>query len=443
MKQVLLIAFTLAALALPTFSEAQDLPTSPSKDSTSAPAKVVHDNSIRVPVPAMSPKAEAYYNSGNIIWFVDLLWGLAIPLIFLFTGFSARIRNWAQRFSSRWFLVIALYFIFFSLITFVIDFPLSYYTGFVRPHSYDLSNQTFGKWFGDEMKGLLLGTVAGVLLLWLPLRGIKRWPRYWWLIVGVASLPFMIFAILIQPVFIDPLFNDFGAMKDKQLEAKILALAERAGIEGSRVFEVNKSADTKTVNAYVTGFGSTKRIVLWDTIIQKLDEEELLFVMGHEMGHYVLNHIFVYLLIFPLFITLGLYLIYRFSGYIIRRWEHRLGFNALHDVAALPLLIVMFSLFNFIIAPAQRAITRNSEHEADRFALEITHSNHAGATAFTKLQAENLGNPRPSLLYKLWRSTHPPIGERIDFCNEYRPWETGAPRQYEHLFKTVQSQPKQ
>jgi Zn-dependent protease with chaperone function len=441
MKHTLLCLSLVLVALLPVSLAAQPSTIAQKPDTAqTASANVVHDNSIRVPVPAMSAKAVDYYNSGNVLWFIDLLWGLAIPLIFLFTGFSARIRNWAQRISSRWFLVIALYFVFFSLITFVIDFPLSYYTSYVRPHSYDLSNQTFGKWFGDELKSLLIGTLAGVLLLWLPLRGIKRWPRYWWLIVGVASLPFMIFAILIQPVFIDPLFNDFGPMKNKELEAKILALADRAGIEGSRVYEVNKSADTKTVNAYVTGFGSTKRIVLWDTIIQKLDEEELLFVMGHEMGHYVLNHIFVYLLIFPLFITLGLFLIHRTSGYIIRRWEHRLGFNALHDVAALPLLIVMFGLFNFIIAPAQRAITRNSEHEADRFALEITHSNHAGATAFTKLQAENLGNPRPGLLYKLWRSTHPPIGERIDFCNEYRPWEAGAPRQYEHLFKTTPAQ---
>jgi Zn-dependent protease with chaperone function len=261
-------------------------------------ATAQEDDTSPVAVPEPSEKAMSYYRSGNVLWFVNLFWGLLIPALFLFTGFSARIRNWAQKFGRKWFFVIGIYFIIFSAINFVIDLPLSYYQGFVRQHAYDLSNQTFGKWFGDSLKALMVGCIIGVLFLWVPYLLLKKSPRRWWLYTGLLAVPFLFIGMLISPIWIDPLFNDFGPMKDKALEAKILALADKAGIEGSRVYEVNKSVDTKAVNAYVTGFINTKRIVLWDTIIAKLNEKELLFVMGHEMGHYVLGHVIKGILFF-------------------------------------------------------------------------------------------------------------------------------------------------
>jgi Zn-dependent protease with chaperone function len=248
-------------------------------------------------------------------------------------------------------------------------------------------------------------------------------------------IPFLIFVMLISPVWVDPLFNDFGPMGDKELEAKIISLAERAGIEGGRVYEVNKSVDTKAVNAYVTGFGGTKRIVLWDTILAKLEEAELLVVMGHEMGHYVLGHVTKSILFASFLTMITLYAAYRFSNGLIRRYRHRFGFDELSDVASLPLLLLLASLFALLITPAALAFSRYHEREADKFALEITRNNHAAAMAFVKLQEENLAVPRPGMLFKLWRSSHPPIGERIEFCNEYRPWRTGEPLEYEDLFR--------
>jgi Zn-dependent protease with chaperone function len=249
----------------------------------------------------------------------------------------------------------------------------------------------------------------------------------------------LFFIILIQPVFIDPLFNKFSQMKDKQLETKILALAGRAGIEGASVYEVEKSEDTKSLNAYVTGFGKTKRIVLWDTIIKNFDEDELLYVMGHEMGHYLLGHAWKSILFFALLIILALYLIHRTAGWAINKFKDRFGFSELSDVASLPLIILLFSFYLFLILPIGLAFTRHNEHEADRFGLEITQNNHAAATAFVKLQTENLGVPRPYFLLKLWRSSHPPLGERIDFSNQYQPWKKGVPLKYGHLFKTLPS----
>jgi len=439
MRKILFIAGFMLLLALALVAQEQ----APMPDS-SAMAITPPDSSGMAPeesgpvaVPEMSEKAAGYYRSGNVLWFVNRFWGLLIPALFLFTGFSAKIRDGAQQLGRKWFFVIGLYFVIFTVINYIIDLPLSYYQGFVRQHAYDLSNQTFGKWFGDSLKELMVGLIMGVLFLWVPYLLLKKSPQRWWLYTGILAVPFLFFMMLVSPVWIDPLFNKFGPMNDKALEAQILALAEQAGIEGSRVYEVNKSVDTKAVNAYVTGFMNTKRIVLWDTIIAKLKEKELLFVMGHEMGHYVLGHVIKGILFFSLLILITLYAAYRVSGALINKFKDRWGFDQLSDVASLPLIMLLVSIFTLVITPIALTFTRYQEHEADRFGLEITQTNHAAATAFVKLQQENLSNPRPGPLYKLWRSSHPTLGDRIDFCNAYRPWEKGEALKYQELFKKL------
>ncbi|MDQ3013618.1 MAG: M48 family metalloprotease, partial [Acidobacteriota bacterium] len=281
LSPVAALAQTPSAPPLPT--------TSITAQPTPPPAAQAGTGPVAVPTP--TEKAMSYYRGGIALWVFNTLWGFLIPILFLFTGFSARIRDWSQRLGRKWFFVIGIYFAIFTIINFAINLPLDYYQGFVREQAYGLSDQAFGKWFGDQFKGLAVGIVVGFLFLWVPYLLLKKSPRRWWLYTGLLMIPFLFFAIMIQPVFIDPLFNDFGPMKNKALEAKILALAERAGIEGSRVYEVNKSADTKHLNAYVTGFGGTKRIVMWDTLLNQMNEREVLSVMGHEMGHYVLGHV--------------------------------------------------------------------------------------------------------------------------------------------------------
>ena len=386
-------------------------------------------------VPEPTPQALSYYRSGNVLWVVGNTWDLLIPSLLLFVGVSARIRDWAQRIGRKWFFIIGLYFIAFSLIIFLVDLPLSYYQGFVRQHAYGLSNQTFGKWAQDELTGLLIGTVVGVLFLWVPYLLLVKSPRRWWLYTGLLAIPFIVLVSLVQPIWIDPLFNTFGPMKDNTLEADILTLAERAGIEGGRVFEVAKSEDTNAINAYVNGFGATKRIVLWDTILAKLNREQLLVVMGHEMGHYVLGHTWKLILSLSALIIAALYLVHRTAGWLIARYRHRFGFSELSDVASLPLILVLFSLASLVVTPIALGVQRHFEHEADRFALEITHDNHAAATAFATLQQENLAVPRPGRLYTWWRASHPTLGDRIDFSNDYRPWESNQPLAYADRFK--------
>lgn len=404
-----------------------------------APASQPEDSGF-VPVPEPSEKAVQYYRSGNVLWALATLMGLLVPAIFLFSGLSARIRDWATRIGRRWFFIIGVYFAIFLIVDFFIELPFAYYAGFVREHAYGLSDQTFEKWIGDQVKGLLVGIVIGALFLWVPYLLLRRSPRRWWLWTGLAMIPFLFLTLLIQPIWIDPLFNDFGPMGDKALESSILRLADRAGIEGGRVYEVNKSVDTKHLNAYVTGVGATKRIVLWDTAIRLLSERELLVVMGHEMGHYALGHIWKLIFLIAAVIMAALYAIHRTAHLLIDRFGDRFGFAALSDIASLPLILLLFSAYSFIVTPFLLAYTRHQEHEADRFGLEITEDNHAAATAFAKFVTNDLDYPRPGLLVKLWQRSHPTTGERIDFANEYRPWQTHQPMKYEHLFRLDKTQ---
>lgn len=388
-----------------------------------------------VAVPEPSPLAVQYYTSGNWLWIATTLWGLLLPAIILFSGWSARLRSFAARIGRRWFFTVAVYYILYLLIYAVLDVPLDYYTDFVREHAYGLSSQTYSKWLSDEITSLLLMLAGGLLVLWIPYLLLKHARRRWWLYTWFAGVPILVLVVFVQPLWIEPLFNKFGPMQDQALETRILAQAHRAGIDHAQVYEVDKSADTNQINAYVSGIGGSARIVAWDTTIKKLDADQLLFVLGHEMGHYVLDHILQELLVMSLFLLAALWLIHRSAGWVLRRYGARIGFSELGDVASLPLLILIFGIFGFLLTPLAFAYTRQVEHEADRFGLELTRDNHACASAFVLSGQNNLAYPRPGLLYILWRADHPPRGERIDFCNSYHPWLEGNPGRYAKYIK--------
>jgi STE24 endopeptidase len=385
-------------------------------------AKPGSDELVPVAVPEPSLKAMQYYRSGMWLWVLNRIWGLLLPGLIAFSGLSARLRNLARRLGKFWFFTIGVYIVLYLALVFLIDLPLSYYQGFVRQHAYGLSNQTVGKWLRDSLIGFSIEAAACFLFLWIPYLLLAKSPKRWWIYTAILMVPFLFLTVFVKPIWIDPLFNTFGPMKKTELERSILSLADRAGIEGSRVFEVDKSVDTKAVNAYVTGFLQTKRIVLWDTLIKKLEEHELLFVMGHEMGHYVLGHVVRSILLSSIVTLAGLFLIDRLGRWLVNRYHDRLGFADLADIASVPLMIMLLELVFLVLSPLGLAYSRHQEHEADRFALELTRTNHSAGLSFVKLQGENLSNPRPGLFYRIFRSSHPSIGERIDFCNSYHPW---------------------
>jgi len=390
-----------------------------------------------VAVPEPSEAAMRFYRSGVALWWIGQLWVLAFPIAMLVTGASARLRSTAERMTRRRLLSTGLYGVMYVTLFAVASLPLEFYAGFLRPHEYGLAakSYTVAKWLADEAKGLGVSASLAFVLIIPTYHALRGLPRAWPWAITIGSIPIGFAMMFLAPLVIDPMFDTFGPMKNPNLEAKIRTLAERSGIEGSRIYEVDKSAKSKVVNAYVKGFLGSKRIVLYDTLIEKLDEPQVLFVMGHEMGHYVLGHVARSMALGTLGI-LVLTLSLRWAATrAIARFGGRFGFDRLDDVASLPLLLVLGNLLILAASPVAMAYSRHQEHEADRFALELTRDNHAGASAFVTMQHENLSNPRPGWLSVLWRSTHPTLAERIEFCNAYRPWESNQPRRYESLFR--------
>jgi STE24 endopeptidase len=388
-------------------------PAPPSVDVQAVPGPVT--------VPPPSEQALRYHRSGNLIWAIELALSLLLPTLLLFSGLSAKLRTFAGQIGrGHFYPTLVIYLALLSLLMFLIELPLDYYVSFVREHAYGLSAQKLSKWVSDQLKGLGVGLVVGALVLWVPYGLLRYSPQRWWLWTGMLALPFYMLTLLVVPLWIAPLFNRFGPMKNKALEADVLATAQRAGVEGARVFEVEKSVDTKKVNAYVTGIGGSKRIVLWDTLLAKLSPGQTRFVVSHELGHYVLGHIWTSILLSSILTVLGLFGAHLLSSFLLSRFGTRLGFDRLSDVASLPLLMLLLSLFSFAITPAALAFSRYHEREADRFALELTRDPRNAATAFVALQQQNLSVPRPGFLYKIFRASHPPIGERVDFINNYR-----------------------
>ena len=388
-----------------------------------------------VSVPEPSELAVRYHRTGNALWILNTALAFALPAVFLWSGSSARLRNVARRIGRGWLGTLLVYVALLIVLATLVTLPLDFYQQYVREHAYGLSNQTLGKWAADAVTSLGLGFVVGPLLAVVPYALLRRSPRRWWLWAGIAALPFLIATFIVVPVWVSPLYNDFGPLSDKALEARILDQASRAGIEGSRVFEVDKGVDTRTVNAYVAGFGATKRIVLYDTLLDKLTPDEILFVLGHEMGHYALRHVLILLALNWLLVLFSLWFVHGSAGPLLGRFSPRFGFDRLDDPASLPLLLLLTSAVSFVLQPVGLAYSRYQEREADRFGLEITRDNRAAATAFVKLQQENLDVPRPAPRYQIWRAGHPSLAERIEFANEYRPWVTGAPLRYGNRFR--------
>jgi Zn-dependent protease with chaperone function len=387
------------------------------------------DETTPIGIPEPTAKALAFHRSGNWIWAFARFWDLAVPAAILISGLSARMRDFGRRVGRVWIVSVAIYLSLFLLVVFLADLPLRYFAGFVRGHAYGLSNQSIGKWFGDSLKGLGVEMLCAVTFGWIPFALIARWPRAWWLILSMLMVPWLAFVVGVAPVLRDPLFNNFTPIQDKALESKILELATRSGIEGARVFQVDKSVDTNTTNAYVTGLFGTKRIVLWDTLLKKFDDREILSVMGHEMGHYVLNHVGWSITLSSLILLAGFAWTDRAGRWLIARYSSQLGMVSLADVAATPLILILLGISSTLLAPVVLAYSRHNEHEADRFSLELTHMNRSSARAFVDLQRDNLSVPHHSLVETLWRATHPSIAERITFCNTYHPWSEGRPIQ--------------
>ena len=383
-------------------------------------------------------KAEALYHTGVVLFVVGTLYGLAVLVAALAFRFGPRFRNIAERVSRRRFVQVIVFAPLLLLSIDLLGLPLGIYIHHVRD-SYGLSVQGWGSWFWDWTKNEIVSIVIGTLLVWGLYAILRRSPKRWWLYGWLASIPVILLLVLIQPVFIAPLFNTFDSLEAKQpqLVTQLERVMHRGGlsIDRSRMFEMRASDKVTTYNAYVTGIGATKRVVVWDNTARDMTVPETMFVFGHEQGHYVLNHVWLSIGFSVGGLLIAMYLAYRLIGGMLDRYGARWGIRDLGDWASLPALMLLLSVVFLIVQPIAAGFSRYLEHQADIYGLEVIHglvpdSPQVAAHAFQKLGEKGLSYPYPNALFVFWTYDHPPIAERVRFSLEYRPWDTNTATKY-------------
>ncbi|HLE59972.1 MAG TPA: M48 family metallopeptidase, partial [Thermoanaerobaculaceae bacterium] len=345
--------------------------------------------------PEQRARSDAYFEGGYWLQLWGFLYGAAVAILLLATRLSARMRNLAVRITRVPVLQTALYWVGYLVATTVLSFPLTVYTGFVREHKYGLATQTFGPWLGDQAKGLAIGAVLGGLALMAIYAVIRRAPRTWWLWGAGVSLVFVGFTIAIAPVFIEPVFNKYTPLTDEKIKDPILRLARANGIPATDVFVFDASRQTTRVSANVSGFLGTQRIALNDNLLKRCSLPEIETVMAHEMGHYVLNHVSKALLQIGLLIVVGFAFVRWAFDRVAGRWGARWGIGGIADVAGLPLLVLLLSVFFFVLTPVTNTMIRTQEVEADIFGLNAARQPDGEAEVALKLGEYRKLKPGP------------------------------------------------
>jgi STE24 endopeptidase len=405
---------------------------------TQAPSAQYPDATKRVTAYTLPPDLYKKAHDKSRIDFrlalVSFVYGLAVLWIILRWKIGAKYRDWAERSSARRFLQALVFAPLFVLTAGALTLPLDVYSETIEKQ-FGISVQGWGSWGWDWIKAESISIIIFTLLTWVLYSVIRRSPRRWWFYFWLVSLPILLFIFFISPWVITPLFNKFEPLQQKEpkLTAALQQMVQRAGedIPPQRMFWMGAAEKSTALNAYVTGFGSSKRLVVWDTTIAKMDRPQIVFVAGHEMGHYVLGHIFKLLASFAVLFLLLFYLGYRMMGWVLDGWGAGWGIRNLEDWASLPALLLLLSVFSFVSNPLGNAFSRYVEHQADQYGLEVTHgltpdSAQVAAQAFQILGEVDLADPDPSALNVFWFYNHPSIPDRIRFCLAYDPWSTGG-----------------
>jgi len=377
--------------------------------------------------PEKLQKAVEYAHARNWLYFVGQIYGVAVLLAILSFGLAARFRRWAEAASRRRFIQALIFVPLLLLINDLLNLPLGIY-GQHLELVFQQSVQSWPSWMWDWTKGELLAVLLSILLAFILYGVIRRSHRRWWLYFWLASLPILFTIAFLEPFVIEPLFFKFEplAKQHAELVNELEKVVARGGlaIPPGRMFEMKASEKLNSLNAYVTGFGASKRVVVWDTTLQKLNTPEILMVFGHEMGHYVLGHVRNSLILAALFGLFLLYAGYHATIWLLRRWGPRWQIHGVADWASLPALLLIASVFGFFSEPVANGYSRWQEHQADIYGLEIIRGivpNPAAVAAhtFQVLGEESLDEPDPDPFIEFWTFSHPSISERVAFSSSF------------------------
>ncbi len=416
---------------------AQDLPVDQQLPPVAAPTRHVEVGQLPVlnTVPQFDPQAatetylarvsgdarrnsDAYFEGGYYLTILDLAYGLVIAALLLWLQISARISDWAQdKTHSRAWQVMLYFAVYFSAVT-IASLPLGIYEGYVREHAYGLSNQTFLQWSGDFATSFALTLAAGLIVLPILYAMIRAAREIWWLWGAGLAILVMVIALVISPVAIQPLFNHYSPLPDSPLKNDILSLARANGVPAENVWLVDESRQSDRVSANVSGFLGTTRISLNDNLLNKGTHDEVLAVLGHEMGHYVMDHTTRLVLLLGLVMIAGFGFVAWSFGFATAIFGGNWQVRQPSDIAGLPLLVALMSIFLFLATPVINSIVRTTEKQADIFGVNAVRKPDAFAGVVLKMSAYRKLDPAS------WEETifydHPSGRSRIAAMMEWK-----------------------
>jgi STE24 endopeptidase len=361
--------------------------------------------------PERQREAKRYARLRRRLMIVDLALGGLYVLAWLVFGWSTALRSYLETFTTNEWLLVPAFVGVFGGIYYIIGLPLSYYSGFVLPHRFGLSNQTLQGWVMDQLKGLLVGAALGVLLLEVIYAVLRAAPDLWWLLAAGILLLFSVVLANLAPVLLMPLFFKFVPLGEDRadLAERLVRLAEKAGTRVRGVYKFDMSRRTKAANAALTGLGNTRRILLGDTLLENFSDDEIETVLAHELGHHVNRDIPIGILVESVMTLGGLYL-----AHLGLRWGvDYFGFEGIADIAAFPLFMLVIGAYGLVTMPLGNAFSRWRERRADAYALKATGKGQAYASALTRLANQNLAEVDPEPWVVLLLYSHPALRQRI------------------------------
>ncbi|HZU42924.1 MAG TPA: M48 family metallopeptidase [Terriglobales bacterium] len=394
--------------------------------------------SAYTPPPENYAKAVAYSHARYRHYFVNAFYGFVVLLVILAWRLAPKYRDWAERVARRRFLQAIIFTLLLILTISLFSLPTDIWDHWLS-RSYGLAVQSWGSYFSDWAKSQIILWVVAIVLVLILYAVVRRSPRRWWFYFWLASIPVIVFILFLEPMVIEPLFYQFKPLQAShpELVEKLEEVVQRGGmsIPPQRMYEMNASSKTTTLNAYVAGFGASKRVVVYDTLLAKSDTAGILLVFGHEMGHYVLHHVPKELAIDCGVLLVLFYVGFLLANWILRRWGARWGVRDIADWASLPVLLLALSIVGFASDPIFNVISRHFEHEADRYGMEVIHGivpneNQVAVRYFQMSGEVNLADPNPNPLIEFWLYDHPSRPERIAFVSSYNPWAEGKSPKY-------------
>ncbi len=361
------------------------------------------------------PKNKEYQKKRHVLYFVSIL----LTLITLYGAIGLRLTysffDWSVSVTPNRYGFVFFYFLFFSIYSLILSFPLSFYSGFILEHRYNLSNQTLGGWFWEWSKKQLLGFALTALLVILLYILIWNFERAWWFLAWLGYAGVSLILGKLFPVLIVPLFYKYSPIQNEALKKRIEDLAARFDLKIQNISSINFSKTTKKANAAFTGLGKTKRVILADTLLESFSPNEIESVLAHELGH-CKNHDIWKQFIFSAFLSLAGFWV---ANRLLNQYSVKLGYYGVMDIRSFPLFCLIFFIFGLIISPAGNIFSRFAENKADQFALDATKDKRSFISAMQKLSDMNLADPEPNPVIEFLLYDHPSIGKRIRMAEHY------------------------